>query len=201
MVDFTKPLISEKRFYTIPDELFTANGGVKGLVTVSSTFPYKVGMVVSLSSATQTPRRLKIKRVISETEMYLGDEKTPIVDYADLSAFLVSDASKVSFTEEKRPVIDILEIQRQVYQEEPTIAIRTYEVDYLGRGYTEDNPFPIVEAKNSQDYDKILITRDDCSKDITKVVYSKNGAVIRTFDLTYDCDEDLVQVDKTNGQA
>jgi hypothetical protein len=100
-------------------------------------------MVISLSSATQTPRRLKIKRVISETQMHVGEEKTKINEYADISAFLIADTAIVSFTESQRPVIDLNEIQRQVYEEEPTVALRGHAVDWLGRSYSIDNPLPV----------------------------------------------------------
>lgn len=103
---------------------------------------YKVGMVIAVSSATQSSRRLKIKRVISETQFYVGEENTNITTYTDLSAFLVADAATVVFGEDKRPVIDVLEIQRQVYEEEPTVALRSHSVDWLGRSYTKENPIP-----------------------------------------------------------
>lgn len=200
MADFTTPLMSEKRFYTLPDSLFTADGTDKGLVTVESTFPYKVGMMISLSSSTKGPTLFKIKRIISETQMYVGDKGTNIVTYSDVSTFTVAEGATVSFSEQERPVINLNEIQRQVYAEEPTIALRTFPVDALGRGFTVDNPFPIEEATNSKDYDKIYITRD-LDKDITKVVYQKLGTTIRTFDLAYDIDKDLIEVDKTNGDS
>jgi hypothetical protein len=199
MVDFTAPLMSEKRFYTIPDEAFTADSTVKGLITVSSTYPYKVGMVLGISSTTVPTARYKIKRIISETQMYVGDDDNKILVYADVSQYTVADGAKISYKEDKRPVIDLNEINRQVYAEEPTIAIRTYPVDVLGRGFNQENPFPVTEAKNSKDYDRIIIARD-LDKDITKVTYQKDGAELRVFDLYYDVDKDLIQVDKQSNE-
>lgn len=143
MSDFTTPRVSEKKFYAIPDAVLTADATADGLVTIASTFQYKVGMVVSLSSSTQTPRRLKIKRVVSETQMHLGDEKTKITDFVDLSSFLVADTATVRLTEQQRPVIDVNEINRQVYEEEPTVALRSHLVDWLGRSYDTTNPVPV----------------------------------------------------------
>jgi hypothetical protein len=40
-------------------------------------------------------------------------------------------------------VIDLHEIQRQVYEEEPTVALRSHLVDWLGRSYCADNPLPV----------------------------------------------------------
>lgn len=143
MSDFTTPRVSEKKFYTIPDVAMTANGTVDGIITIPSTYQYKVGMVISLFSTTQTPRRLKIKRVISKTQMHVGDEKTPINSYVDISAFTIADTATVRYTEQQRPVIDINEINRQVYEEEPTVALRNHLVDYLGRSYDKTNPIPV----------------------------------------------------------
>jgi hypothetical protein len=149
MTDFTDTRVSEKKFYSIPDTLLTADGTADGLITVPSTYPYKVGMVVSLSSTTLQPRRLKIKRVISETEMYIGEEKTKINEYSDLSIFLLADAATITYLEQQRPVIDILEIQRQVYEEEPTVALRQHSVDWLGRPYDKTNPLPVQLSDGS----------------------------------------------------
>lgn len=149
MSDFTTPRISEKKFYSIPDTAFTADGTADGIVTLPSTFQYKVGMIISLSSATQSPRRLKIKRVISDTQMHVGTPETKIDVYSDLSMFLVVDTAIVSFTEQQRPVIDILEIQRQVYEEEPTVALRNHLVDWQGRSYDKTNPVPVQLSDGS----------------------------------------------------
>lgn len=149
MSDFTTPRISEKKFYTIPDATLTADGTTNGIITIPSTFQYKVGMIVSMFSLTESPRRLKIKRVISDTQMHLGEEKTKITEFSDLSAFLVSDTATVRFTEQPRPVIDILEIQRQVYEEEPTVAIRNHLVDWMGRSYDKANPVPVQLSDGS----------------------------------------------------
>jgi hypothetical protein len=143
MSDFTTPRVSEKKFYSIPDSALIADGTSTGLATIESTFQYKVGMVISLSSTTQASKRFKIKRVISKTEMILGEEKTPITQYSDISAFLVVDTAIVHFVEQQRPVIDINEINRQVYEEEPTVALRNHLVDWLGRSYSKTNPVPV----------------------------------------------------------
>lgn len=142
MADFNTPRVSEKRYYSIPNQLFTANGTTNGIITIASTYGFKVGQMVSLSSATQSPRRLKIKRIISETQFHVGEDKTRIWEYEDISSFLVSESAVVSLVEQERPVIHLNEIQRQVYEEEPTVAIRTHSVDYLGRSYSVDNPIP-----------------------------------------------------------
>lgn len=142
MADFNTPRISEKKYYTIPDQPFTSNGTINGIVTIASTYGFKVGMTVTLKSDSLQPRNLKIKRIISETQFHVGEDKTRIWEYADITGFLVSDNAIISLTEQERPVIHINEIQRQVYEEEPTVALRTMPVDWLGRPYSVDNPMP-----------------------------------------------------------
>lgn len=192
MVDFTKPLMSEKQFYTIPSENFTANGTDKGLITISSTYPYKVGMIIALSSSTVPPSRFKIKRVISDTQMYVGLESTNITTYSDLSMYLVTDSAIVSFSESKRPVIDINEISRQVYQEEPAIALRVIPVDSLGVAVNENNPQPV---KTGTFWDEADITRDG-DDDIVKVEFSKNGNLVETYNLQYNGEKSVTKVSK-----
>jgi hypothetical protein len=173
--------------------LFTADGTIKGLITVSSTFPYKVGMVIGLSSSTQAPSRFKIKRVISDTQMYVGLETTNITTYSDMSMYLVSDSATVSFSESPRPVIDINEINRQVYQEEPAIALRVLPVDPYGVTIGENNPQPV---KTGTEWDEADITRDG-DDDIVKVEFSKSGNLVETIDLQYNGEKSVIKVIKT----
>jgi len=153
MADFNTPRISEKKYYSIPDQPFVADGTSNGLVTIASTYGYKVGMFISLKSDSMQPRILKIKRIISETQFHVGDDKTKIWQYSDITGFLVSDNAVVCFSEQERPVIHINEIQRQIYEEEPTIALRTMPVDWMGRPYTIDNPLPTKSTDTSTSVD------------------------------------------------
>jgi len=153
MADFNTPRISEKKYYSIPDQPFVADGTSNGLVTIASTYGYKVGMFISLKSDSMQPRILKINRIISETQFHVGDDKTKIWQYSDITGFLVSDNAVVCFSEQERPVIHINEIQRQIYEEEPTIALRTMPVDWMGRPYTIDNPLPTKSTDTSTSVD------------------------------------------------
>lgn len=134
--------ITEKKYLHLSSIPFTADGTIEGLVTVESTFALKVGMIVSLKSNTVTSQRYKIKQVISNTELKVGPEDKPITKFSDISTLIVVDGAALDFIEQKRQVIDLNEIDRQTYEEEPTMARRTHSVDWLGRSYDEQNPIP-----------------------------------------------------------
>lgn len=151
MADFTIPRITEKRYLPIPPQLFTADGTNTGTITILNTYSFKVGQLVILKSNTQSGLKVKIQKVISETQLIVVniDEAVTTKNKLDISMFLLADTATVELLEDKRPVIDLNEIQRQVYEEEPTVAIRTHSVDWLGRPYDKTNPFQVQLSDGS----------------------------------------------------
>jgi hypothetical protein len=151
--------ITEKRYLEITPKSFTTDGTNTGILTISSTYLFKVGMLVSIISSTQPILKVKIQRVISDTQLIVIDigEAVTTKKKLDVSMYHVVDTATIQFLEDKRPVIDLLEIQRQVYEEEPTIALRNHSVDWLGRSYTKDNPLPTdnVVPETSLRFDKV----------------------------------------------
>lgn len=144
--------ITEKKYLDITPKSFTADGTDTGILTISSTYRFKVGMLVSVQSGAQPVLRVKIQRVISDTQFIVIKDSEAVTtrNKLDMSMYLLADTATVAFTEDKRPVIDILEIQRQVYEEEPTVALRHHSVDWLGRSYSESNPVPIAITASTQ---------------------------------------------------
>lgn len=142
MSDFTLPRITEKRYLNIPKTALDADGTVDGVISVVNTYCFKAGQCVLFIQG-GTHFIAKIKRVISDTEFIVIDKDKPVTthDKLDMSTWLAG--STVELKEVKRPVIDLLEIQRQVYEEEPTIALRNHLVDWLGRSYDTSNPMPV----------------------------------------------------------
>jgi len=142
MSDFTAPRITEKRYLAIAPTALTANGTAAGVIEVASTYCFKVGQIV-LFIGGGNRQLAKVKRVISETQLIvIGVDKSVVTsDKLDMSAFLIGHT--ISLSEDKRPVITIDEIQRAVYAEEPTVALRSHLVDWLGRSYDTSNPMPI----------------------------------------------------------
>lgn len=123
----------------------TANGTSSGLVTINSSFIkfIFVKQQISLFSNTQPRITLEVKRVISPTQFYVGPVNGGIGERANISAYLVSDGAQISVGLQDRPNIKPNDIMRSVYAEEPAVAIRTMNVDYLGRPYDVDNPVPV----------------------------------------------------------
>lgn len=153
MANFKDTRVSEKRFYAIPAQALTADGAADGTITIESTYCWKVGQIVNVVSTASSTRRLKIKAILSETILKLGPIDKPIFKFSDVSDLLVADTAMIELTDDaaftgssasnRRPVIDLHEIQRQIYEEEPTVAMRTHSVDWLGRSYGVENPLPV----------------------------------------------------------
>lgn len=151
MADFRDPRMSERKFYRIEPLALTSNGTIDGIVKVSNTYAIKVGQKVTIRSNTQQPRVLKVKGVLSETDILIGAFDTPITKGTDLTDFLVTDSAEVVVPEQKRPAIDPVDIQGMVFDEEPTIALRSHLVDWLGRSYEMNNPMPVQLSDGSID--------------------------------------------------
>ena len=159
MANFTDPRVTEKRFFAIPPQALTANGTVDGTITIGSTYCWKVGQIVTVVSTTVSPRRLKIKAVLSETTLKVGEINTPIYKFSNVSDLLTANSAMIELIDDsinsgsqasnRRPVIDLHEIQRQVYEEEPTVALRSHMVDWLGRSYSTSNPIPVQLSDGS----------------------------------------------------
>ena len=151
MSDFNFPHITEKRYLEISPKSFTADGTVLGLITISSTYRFKVGQSVIVKSSTQPDIKVKVQKVISETQLIVIDvsESVTTRKKLDMSMYLLADAATIELLEDKRPVIDLHEIQRQVYEEEPTVALRSHLVDWLGRSYDKANPMQVELSDGS----------------------------------------------------
>jgi hypothetical protein len=145
----------EKRFYAVPPQLFTANGTNEGVVTIAggAATLFKVGMKVYINATGLPTLYLQIKEIDSETNIQVGPIpgtlKTPgantgITARSNISAYTVALGANISADEQKRPAIDYAEIMRAVYDEEPTVALRTVLVDELGDRYNPANPLPVA---------------------------------------------------------
>lgn len=134
----------EKRLEAIPAQSFTADGTADGLITVTDATEYKVKQLVYLS-ANSLPDldNIEIKRVVSSTQLYVGPKNGSIDTRVDISAYTVALSAAITANEQIRPSIPNESINRAVYEEEPTVALRVFPVDELGNDYTPANPFPV----------------------------------------------------------
>lgn len=140
----------EKRFSAVAPQALTANGTAEGKITVADTRLFKVKQKIFLQSSTQQPRDgLEVKKIINITEMIVGPEKSAIHITSDVSDFLVADTATVAANEQFRPIIPSEEFNRAVYEEEPTVAIRSMLVDKEGNDYRVNNPLPVELSNGS----------------------------------------------------
>ena len=63
---------------------------------------------------------------------------------ADISAYLILDGAKISAAEQKKPIINLTELEQYTHELEPILAKRVINVDKYGRFYDETNPYPIT---------------------------------------------------------
>jgi hypothetical protein len=141
----------EKRLEAIPPQSFTADGTINGLITVADATEYKVKQQVFLSASTLPDLdQIEIRRVINAghgvnaTQLYVGPKGGSIDARTDVSAYTVALGAAITANEQNRPSIPNESINRAVYEEEPTVALRVFPVDEMGNDYNADNPFPVA---------------------------------------------------------
>ncbi len=134
----------ERTWRKVAPVSLTAQGTTLGRISVTSTHHFKVKMRVTLSDPSLPVLILEVKRILSPEEMELGPSG-PISARQDLSAYGVT--SIVQAPEQVRPNIPLQEIERAVYEEEPTVAKRVVVVDRYGNISGEfTNPFIVDSA-------------------------------------------------------
>lgn len=134
----------EKKLRAISPRLFTQDGTASGVIKVSDSTLFKVEQEVTLQSNTQPSLQLAIKDIPNATTLIVGPRGKPLSVTYDISAFLTADMSSVETSLQVRPTVIEQDISRAVYEEAPTVALRTFLVDILGRGISDDNPLPVA---------------------------------------------------------
>lgn len=136
--------ITEKRIYRVDPVALTSDGTIDGKLSIADSSIFMVGQIVMLDSDTQQPLEVKINRILPDmTTIYVGPPAQHISKRADISAFLIADNATIFANEQPRPSIPEQEIERNTYEEEPTIARRTILVDKWGCRVDDSNPLPI----------------------------------------------------------
>jgi hypothetical protein len=166
--------ITEKKLYAVAPQAFTSNGTILGLVSIADTSLFVVGHIVIIGSSTQETLTLKIKRISSPTEMYVGTENTPVHSRTNISGYLVGDGAYIYANEQNRPNIPEQEIERNTYDEEPVIARRVVLVDKFGNKFGDDNPLP-VNANVSIGDVNVQLDAFDSTPDSALSVGSEDG--------------------------
>lgn len=148
---------------------FTANGTLQGVIEVADTTGFFNKSLVLLTSSTQPNLSVEVKYVLSETELIVGPIGKGInAPPINVSAYLVSDNAIISAAFQPKPSGPTPdEIIKAVYQRDPTVAIRTFAVDYWGNGYTPSNPLPV--AFTSEMPNVVMVASGDGSGNELKV--------------------------------
>lgn len=165
----------------ISPRLFTADGTPDGGVTLSSTLGFRVKQQVIISAAGQLAQALEIKRVISNTLLYVGPLRESPDSRTDISAYTVSAGATIMAFEQLRPAIDAKDTERATFEEEPVNGRRSYLVDDFGKSINDSNPLPVAVVGAPPTNQKL------------KIIFNEDPNVIQgvTADLvTYMCPSD-----------
>lgn len=110
-------------------------------VTVATTAGIKVKQDATLSKPGQEPLEFEVKRVLNRTELLLGNKGQGQPAVSGITQF---DGGTLIINEQSRNKLGDSPILRAVYEEEPTIAIRTVMVDQFGEKYSDTNRLPVA---------------------------------------------------------
>jgi hypothetical protein len=130
----------ERSFAAVPEQVFTAVGGADGVITIANTSLFKVGQQVIVSGIGLPNLEVEVKQVLSPTTLVVGDPTGSKYARTDLSSYNIG--ARVFANEQKRPSIPAEELNRAIYEEEPTVGSRVVLVDASGNKYSNTNPLP-----------------------------------------------------------
>lgn len=136
----------ERKMATVPPQLFVANGGAFGLVTLADVAGFKVKQSAYLKNTAGTLLAVQIKRVISPTQLIVGliDNKLSNWKPLDITSWTVASGAALGAEEQDKNNIPEMDHYRSIYEADPTVADRVIQVDQYGNFYDDDNPFPIA---------------------------------------------------------
>jgi len=136
--------LTEKKWLFVPPQALTSNGTSGGDLQIAMPGSFRVGMTVQLSSNTQPTQNLEVKRIVDGV-VSLGQPGSDPHNRTDISSFLVADAASLLALEQDRPRLGGDDVLKYVYEEEPTVALRTHLVDSEGEDLgTPGNPLNVA---------------------------------------------------------
>jgi hypothetical protein len=122
----------EKRWVQVSPQLLNSNGTTDGILQVPNSLLFHVKQQIILRSNTQPTIFLQINRITTLTHIEVGPQGGTIFDRTNVSAYLTADSAAVNALEQLRPTIAPEDIFRAIFEEEPTVAVRSSLVDPLG---------------------------------------------------------------------
>lgn len=131
------------------ESILVEDGTASGLLRVANIANFRNFAKVQLSSNTVS-KTFQIKSVFYPDYIRLGPEDNQPHTISDISSFLVADSTKLTQEEQNRPINNLSQIPRYVYEEEPVIANRVIQVNEKGRLNNRGNPsFTSVTHNNA----------------------------------------------------
>lgn len=138
-------MANEKTWSTVPPQAFTANGGAIGQVQVADTAGFRVKALVTISAPGLPSINLQVKRVVNNTDLFVGDPAKPINNHAvDLSAYTVAGSAQITQFEQDKTKLRPDDMDQATYETDPIVAWRTLNVDQYGNPYSAQNPMPFA---------------------------------------------------------
>ncbi len=124
------------------------------IITVPNTYNLRAKQLIQLQQTGLDPYPCEIVTVFNQTDVLVrsiqtSDNTRPLLEPQFKTAIAPYSGGTLVAIEQKRNSIDPAFINRAVYAEEPTMALRSHLVDYWGRPWTTDNPFPVQLSDGS----------------------------------------------------
>lgn len=139
----------EQRWPAVAPKLFTANGGQYGIIKVADARGFKVKQKVAIVAVGQPNLELQVKTVIGPDTVVVGPFPTSQANNGlsartNLTAYTIAAGAYIYAEDQPRVKIKPDDIWQAVYEQEPTVALRTIFVDEFGDFYGPGNPLPIA---------------------------------------------------------
>jgi hypothetical protein len=203
----------EKFWPAVPPQLFTADGTTLGVVTIGNTAGFKVKQNVTIQSTSPNDEvNVQVKRVLSSTQLIVGPVpeslQPPIKQQGntllsvreDISNFTTASGAFIYAGEQPKVIVPMADIVQAVYRQEPGTTIGVEIDDQYGNPVSLDNPLPVVVTSGSgggtipTTWSDIKLAYDSNNNLIQVQFYSAPSVVERTLTLSYDSEDNLIDV-------
>lgn len=184
----------EQKWLAVPPRLFASDGTQYGIVTVATTAGFKVKQRVIVCALALPDLTLQCKRVISPTQLIVGpmpnqQAKQSLSVRTDISAYTVALGAYIYAEEQDKSRLKAEDIWQAVYEQEPTVAVRTTWVDQWGDFFGPGNPVPVIfdgtiEVGQVEIVDPdgdILLVNDDGSINVNIVQSPVTGHSVKSI--------------------
>lgn len=128
----------EKKWPMVPPQLLTVDGGTEGEVQVANAAGFKVKQIVVLQAPSIDPMQVRVQRVVSKTLIIVGPAgpavqgKQNMNTRVDVSAYTVALGSFIFAAEQDKVVLKPEDILQALYDQEPTVGLRSVLIDQFG---------------------------------------------------------------------